>query len=56
MPKKALGIELRFRGHFRTGDAEALLQVLFIADEHIDVFHDPVDDGDGVVRPAEDLP
>ena len=34
-------IQLRLRGDLRSGDAEALLQVLFVADEHVDVLDDP---------------
>ncbi len=46
MPKKCSGIELGFGSDLRPGNAQALLQILFIADQHVDILHDAVDDLD----------
>src|SRR5439155_24750538 len=54
--EEGAGVELRFGGGLGTGDAEALLQVLFIAYQHIHVFDDAVDDGYSAVATAEDIP
>ena len=50
------GIELALGGNFRTGDAKAELQVFFVADEHIHVLDDAVQDGHGAVVTAGDVP
>jgi len=49
-------VELRLRRHLGPGDAEALLQVLFVAHQHIDVLDDAPDDADGAGLAAPDGP
>ena len=44
MPKKALGSSFDLAATSGPGDAEALLQVLLVADEHVDVLDDPLRD------------
>ena len=51
--EEGAGIELRLRVHFRSGNAEALLQVLFVADQHVDVLHDAVEHFDRALSPPE---
>ena len=36
------GIEFRFRRHFGAGNAEPFLQILFIADQHVDILDNAV--------------
>ena len=40
MPKKALGSSFDFGGDLGAGDAQPLLQILLVADEHVDVLDD----------------
>ena len=49
-------IELRFGGDLRTGDAESLLQVLFVADQHVDVLDDAADHRQRAFLAAPDVP
>ena len=54
MPKKALGSSLDFARDLRPGNAEPLLQVLFVADEHVHVLDDAVEHLDSALsRPPE---
>ena len=39
--EEGAGIQLRPRGDLGTGDAQPLLQILFVPDEHVDVLDDP---------------
>ena len=50
------GIELGLGRDFRPGNAEALLQVFFVADQHVDVLHDAVQHCDGALLAARDVP
>jgi hypothetical protein len=49
-------VELRFGLHVRAGDAETLLQVFFVAYQHVDVGYDSVEHFDGLGFAAENLP
>ena len=42
--EERVGIELRFGGHFRPGNAQPFLQVFFIADERIELAGDSLHD------------
>src|ERR1700680_604282 len=55
-PKKSAWIELGLGCHLRTGDPEALLQVLFIADDDIDILDDPPNDLYRAIGPAGNIP
>ena len=55
-PEKRAGIELGFRGNLRTGNAQTLLQVLFIAYEHIDILDDAGDHRNRAILAARYLP
>src|ERR1039458_6234701 len=55
-PEEGGGIELGFGGDFGPGDAEALLQVFFVADQYVDVFDDAVENLDGAGGAAGDAP
>ena len=42
MPRKALGSSFDLAATSGPGEAQALLQILLIAHQHIDIGHDPV--------------
>src|SRR5580658_2641419 len=54
--EKDAGIELGFRMELGAGNAEALLQILLVADQHIDVLNDAADGFDGALAAAPDIP
>ncbi|MFT3961480.1 hypothetical protein [Propionivibrio sp.] len=54
--EKGARIELGFRGHLRPGDAQAFLQVLLVADQHVDVLENPVEHRHGPRLPAGHVP
>src|SRR4051794_29833946 len=54
--EKRARVELGFRGDFRAGDAESLLQILFVADEHVDVLDDTSDHRYRAIGPSGNIP
>jgi len=46
--KEGVRVERRRAGHVRPGDAEALLQVFLVADEHVHVLDDACNDFHGL--------
>ena len=54
--KERRGVELVLRRDFGAGNAQALLQVFFVAHQHIDVLHDPADGLLSRVEAAGDFP
>ena len=54
--KEGAGIQFRPGGHLGSGNAQAQLQVLLVADEDVDVLHDAVEHGDGPVVTADNIP
>src|SRR4029077_16967221 len=54
--EEGLRIQARLFGaaHFGTGDAQALLQVFLVADQHVYIFYYPADDLDGLLLAAPD--
>src|SRR5207237_439802 len=54
--EKGGGIELRFGGNLRAGDAQTLLQILFVADQHIDIFDNTSDHFHGAFVATGNIP
>ncbi len=54
--EKSARVELRSRRHVLTGDAEPFLQVLLVADEHVNVLDDAGDRFDRAVLAPRNLP
>ena len=54
--EEGAGIQFGFGGDLRTGDAEAHLQILFVADQDIDIFDNAIENGDSTVMAARDVP
>ncbi len=55
-PDEGAGVELVLGGDFGAGDAEAQLEVFLVADQDVHVLDDAVEDGDGAVVAAGDVP
>src|SRR5215471_1726441 len=54
--EEGLGVERRLGGHFGARNAETLLQILFVADQDVDVLDDASDHFDGLLLTAPDVP
>ena len=54
MAKNVLGSSFDVGRHFGSRDAESLLQVFFVADEHVDVLDDAPEDGAARARAPPD--
>ena len=56
MSTKALGSSFDFAATCGPGDAEPLLQILFVADEDVDVLDDAAEDRHGAIGAAGGAP
>src|SRR5688572_15124481 len=54
--EEGAGIELRLRRDLWATNSESHLQVFFVADQDIDVFHDAVNDRQRALMTAPDIP